>query len=198
MIRRRYYFLSVLLFSISLSIIVSLKSRNFPFTFLFYTAIFFVIVVSLTVFPFVYYNHFSEVKILNKIPKYSPDQIINIMDSRQRFNVAIHDEGFDTVPGLIVEKYVGAKAVFLGHFLEFYQYASPWVLSYVPFLKIDLKYVAGISQGRNKYAMDDPRLPGAIKCNYFSIITEGHAYRMIVEQQSTDKFIAEMLNGRNI
>ncbi len=197
MIRRRYYFLSVFLFSAFLSIIVSLKSASFLLTFLIYTAIFFILGISLTVFPFVYYNHFSEMKILNRIPKYSPDQVINIMDSKEKFNVAIHDDGFDTIPGLIVEKYIEAKVVFLGHYLEFYQYASPWVLSYSPFLKINLKYILGISQGRRSYAIDTPGLPSIIKCNYFSIMTEGHAYRMIVEQRSTDEFIAAMLSGRN-
>ncbi len=197
MIRRRYYFLSMLIFSIVLSIIVSLKSVDFLLTFMIYTAIFFILGISLTVFPFVYYNHFSEMKILNKIPKYSPNQVINIMDSREKFNVAIHDQGFDTIPGLIVEQYIEAKAVFLGHYLEFYQYASPWVLSYLPFLKIDLTYVLGVSQGKRSYTLDTPGLPSIIKSNYFSIITEGHAYRLIVEQRSTDEFIDAMLSGRN-
>ena len=111
--------------------------------------------------------------------------------------MAIHDQGFDTIPGLIVEQYIEAKAVFLGHYLEFYQYASPWVLSYLPFLKIDLKYVLEVSQGKRSYALDTPGLPSIIKSNYFSIITEGNAYRMIVEQRSTDEFIDAMLSGRN-
>jgi hypothetical protein len=196
MIRNRYYFLSVFIVSIILALLVSLGSVNFMLTFLIFTAIFFIIVVSITVFPFVYYNHFSELRVLGRIPKYSPEQIVNIMDADAKFNMSVRDDNFQVVPGLIHEKYIDAKAVFLGNYLEFYQYASPYVLSYIPFLKINSRMITELSQGKHRYSSEDPDLISRIKCNFFEIMTEGRTYRLIVLHESTDKFISALINSR--
>ncbi len=196
MIKRWHYFLSAFIISIIISLLMSFRSRNFTLDFLFYTAVVFIIVVSITIFPYTYYNHLSELRILNTIQKYPPESIVNIFDARARFNVSIHDEDFEIIPGLTQEEYVDAKAVFLGHYLEFYQYSSPWVLSYFPFLKIDLTYVTDISQGKHKYPITTPDLPLLIKCNYFQLITRIQSYKMIVQQESTDKFICAILTGK--
>ena len=193
MIRRRYYFISMFLLSIILALLISLNSKDFLFIFLFYTLLFFIIIISITVFPYVYYNHLSEIRILNKIPKYSPQGIINILDARAKFYVSIHDEGFETIAGLIQEQYIEAIAVFYGHYMEFYQYASPYVLSYLPFLKIDVAVVVAIAQGKKVYPINTPDLHLLIKCNYFDIITNIKSYRLIVEQESTDRFISALL-----
>jgi hypothetical protein len=196
MIRRRYYFLSVLIFSITLSIIISSKSPDFGTAFLFYTGIFFILTVSLSVFPYVYYNHLSELSVLNRVPKYLPGDIINIADSKAKFTVSIMNNNFNVVSELIQERYIEAKAVFLGHYLEFYQYSSPWVISYLPFLKIDLNSIVAISQGRRTYEISLPDLPSLIKCNYFNIKTETESYKIIVEQETTEKFVSTILSKR--
>ncbi len=197
MIRKMYYFLSVFIASAVLALLVSLHTKEFFLIFLTYTALFFIVGVSITVFPFVYYNHFSELRILSKIPKYLPDQIVNISDATARFNVSVKDQKFDVISGLIHEKYIDAKAVFVGNYIEFYQYSHPYVLSYIPFLKIDLREIQEISQGRNRYSIMEPDIPSLVKCNYFDIHTDTKAYRMIVLHVSTGRFIETIVKFLN-
>lgn len=196
MIRKLYYFLSVFAGSIILALIVSLSSRNFIAVFLLYAAIFFILGVSFTVFPYVYYNHFSELRVLSKIPKYPPGQIINIMDATATYNVSIKNTNFDIIRGLENEKYIDAKVAFVGHFMEFYQYSHPYVLSYIPFLKISSLNITGIKQGKKSYSVINPELPSLVKCNYFEILTNSGTYRIIVLQISTDRFIDAIQNSR--
>jgi len=197
MIRKQYYFLSMFTVSAVLALLVSLHTKEFLLIFLTYTALFFIVGVSITVFPFVYYNHFSEMRILSKIPKSLPDQIVNIIDARARFNVSVKDQKFDVIPGLMYEKYIDAKAVFVGNYIEFYQYSHPYVLSYIPFLKIDLRDIREIGQGRNRYSIMKPDLPSLVKCNYFDIYTDTKVYRMIVLHVSTGSFIGTIVKFLN-
>ena len=197
MIRKQYYFLSMFTVSAVLALLVSLHTKEFLLIFLTYTALFFIVGVSITVFPFVYYNHFSEMRILSKIPKSLPDQIVNIIDARARFNVSVKDQKFDVIPGLMYEKYIDAKAVFVGNYIEFYQYSHPYVLSYIPFLKIDLRDIREIGQGRNRYSIMEPDLPSLVKCNYFDIYTDTKVYRMIVLHVSTGSFIGTIVKFLN-
>ncbi len=197
MIRKQYYFLSMFTVSAVLALLVSLHTKEFLLIFLTYTALFFIVGVSITVFPFVYYNHFSEMRILSKIHKSLPDQIVNIIDARARFNVSVKDQKFDVIPGLMYEKYIDAKAVFVGNYIEFYQYSHPYVLSYIPFLKIDLRDIREIGQGRNRYSIMEPDLPSLVKCNYFDIYTDTKVYRMIVLHVSTGSFIGTIVKFLN-
>ncbi len=197
MIRNRYYFLSVLIGSLVLALVVSLDSKDFLPVFLLYSAIFFILGISITVFPYVYYNHFSELRVLGKIQKYLPGEIINIMDATATFSVSIKDNHFDIIPGLGHEKYIDAKVAFVGHFMEFYQYIHPYVLSYTPFLKINSMSITEIRQGKKKYPIGSAELPSLVKCNYFEILADTGTYRLIVLQVSTDKFIdAILMSGK--
>jgi hypothetical protein len=189
MISNRFYFTSVFIASAILALITSLDAKDFLFSFLIYLALFFIIGVSITVFPFIYYNHFSELRILSKIPKYLPDQVINIRDANKRFYVSIQDKNFDVVPGILHGKYIDARVAFVDNYIEFYQYSSPYVLSYTPFLKINAKYINKIVQGKKAYSIDDSSIATMIKCNYFEIYENNETYKLIVLQQSTDKFI---------
>ncbi|WP_337860520.1 hypothetical protein [Ferroplasma sp.] len=198
MIRVQTYFISVFIASSLLALILAMNSNNFLFLFMFYVAIIFMLGISITVFPFVYYNHFSELRILGKIPKYTPDQIINIKDADRKFNVSILDKNFEVVPGLIHEKYIDAKSVFIGHYIEFYQYASPYVLSYFPFLRIDSKSIIKLGQKKNIYSIENTDIGSLIKCNYFEIYTSDNVYKLIVLEESTDRFIRSIITSMQI
>jgi len=194
-LKKRDYFSGVFIGSIILALFVSLNSKNFLLVFLFYIAIFFILGVSITVFPFVYYNHFAEARVLSKIPKYTPGQIVNIMDATATFNISIRNEHFDIIAGLEHEKYIDSKVAFVGHYIEFYQYSHPYVLSYEPFLKINTRSILELVQGKRRYSITTPELPAMIKCNFFEIITDEGIYRLIVLQTSTDRFIDAILKS---
>jgi energy-coupling factor transporter transmembrane protein EcfT len=194
-IRNRVYFSGVFIGSVILALFVSLNSKSFLLAFLFYIAIFFILGVSITVFPFVYYNHFAELRVLNKIPKYTPGQIVNIADADTTFNVSVRDEHFDIVAGLEHEKYIDSKVAFVENYIEFYQYSYPYVLSYTPYLRINTKSIIEITQRKKRYSITTPDLPSMIKCNFFEIITDENIYRLIVLQTTTDRFIDAILKS---
>ncbi|MEM0139601.1 MAG: hypothetical protein QXZ44_03200 [Ferroplasma sp.] len=197
MISRFYYFLSSAIFSILMGIILSLAYHNFFTYFLIYTMIMFIITVSITIFPYLYFNHLMELRIINKIQKYKVNEVINIFDAKYKFNAIMQNHKFNIIKELVLDNYFEAKVIIINSRVEFYQYSFPYVFSYTPFLTINISSIVDIKQKKYTYNLYDFNNIKNLKDDNFYLVTDSESYKMIIEEVPVDKFIQALVISSN-
>ncbi len=188
MISRFYYFISVTIFSLITGFLIS----NTLIYFFISTVIIFIVTVSITIFPYIYYNHLIELRIISKIQKYSPNEIVNIMDARFKFKALVQNRNYNIVKNLVINGYFDSEIAIINSRLDFYQYNYPYVFSYLPFLQIDISKIREVKQRKNIFYLNSPDIINYIKNNFFTLITESGEYKIMIEEDSVDNFIKSL------
>ncbi len=193
MIKNTYYFVSCFASSLIIAYFMSYRYKDFAFYYMFYTIVLFIIIGSITIFPFTYYNHLSEALFIKKVKKYSLNDI-NGMDNN--FNALVKNNNYNVIKKIIKNKNIEAKIVMDSYSLYFYQLFETHILSDMPFLTININNIIEISQKNARITLSVHENID-FKCNFFIIRTYNTECKLFIQNCNEDNFIEDLYKNYN-
>ncbi len=193
MIKNTYYFVSCLALSLVIAYFMSYGYKDFAFYYMFYTIVLFIIIGSITIFPFTYYNHLSETFFIKKVKKYSLNDI-NGMDNN--FNAIVKNNNYNVIKKIIKNKNIEVKIVMDNYYLYFYQLFDTHILSDTPFLTININNIMEITQKNTRITLSVHENID-FKCNFFTIRTYSIECKLFIQNCNEDNFIEDLYKNYN-
>ena len=163
------------------------------FYYMFYTIVLFIVIVSITIFPFTYYNHLSEKFFIKKLKKYSLNDINGINNN---FNAIVKNDNYNIIKKIIENKNIEAKIVIDNYYLYFYQLFETYILSDMPFLTIRIDNIMEITQKNTKITLNIHENID-LKCNFFIIRTYNNECKVFIQNCNENNFIENLYENYN-